>query len=61
MSIKILYDDNSSWEKDYIKELFSNITCEIIYINNFKNKLVNEDEIINNNILVFSSNIYTFQ
>ena len=59
--IKILYDNCASWEKDYVEELLSNLNCDIIFIHNLNNlKLENEDEIINNNILVFSSNVYTF-
>lgn len=55
--LKLIYDDNASWEKDYIKELFIHCNYDIISLNNLKI----EDELINNNILVFSSNVYTFQ
>jgi len=60
--IKLIYDNNCSWEKDYIAELFSNINYDIIHIlpENIINKFEKENEIINNNILVFSSNVYTF-
>jgi len=60
--ITIIYDNSAGWEKDYIGELFRKLDYNIIYMEKEKliNKLENEDEIINNNILVFSSNIYTF-
>jgi hypothetical protein len=55
--IKLIYDINAYWEIDYIKELCSKIDYDFIFVK--IDKLENE-EIINNNILVFSSNIYTF-
>lgn len=60
--ITLFYDDYCSWEKDYIQELFGNINCNIISIklDKLNNTLEKEDEIINNNILVFSSNIHAF-
>lgn len=60
--ITLFYDEYCSWEKDYIQELFGNINCDIIFIklDKLNDKLEKEDEIINNNILVFSSNIHTF-
>jgi hypothetical protein len=60
--IKLIYDNYATWEKDYIRELFSNVKYDIIYIDSkiLKNKLENEDKIINNNILVFSSNEYKY-
>jgi len=60
--ITIIYDTYAYWEKDYIKELFIKLQCETIYVvpEVLKNKLDDEEKLINNNILVFSSNIYTF-
>ena len=60
--IKLIYDNCASWEKDYIQELFSILNYDIIYVvpEILKNKLEGEDKIINNNILVFSSNVYRF-
>ena len=61
--IKLIYHNYASWEKDYIIELFNIINFDIIYLESeiLKNKLENENEIINNNILVFSSNIYSYE
>jgi len=60
--IKLIYDIRATWENDYIKELFCNIDYDIIYVipEILKNKLEQENEISNNNILVFSSNTYSF-
>ena len=60
--IKLIYDVCASWEKDYIMELFNKINYDIISVipEVLKDKLDEEDKIINNNILVFSSNVYTF-
>lgn len=61
-NIKLIYDSYSDWEKDYIQELFSNLNYDIIYVvpEQLQNNLEEEYDIINNNILVFSSNTYTF-
>jgi len=61
--LKIIYDTIAYWEKDYIQELFSNLTYEIIYVlpEQLTNKLDEEEDIINNNILVFSSNTYKYE
>jgi hypothetical protein len=60
--IKLIYDNCAGWEKDYIRELFSNLDYDIIYVSleMLTNKLEDENDIIDNNILVFSSNVYTF-
>jgi len=60
--ITIIYDNYAYWEKDYIKELFIKLQCETIYVVQevLQNKLDDEEKLINNNILVFSSNKYTF-
>lgn len=60
--IKLIYDIRSSWEKCYIPELFNKIDYDIIYVEPdiLKNKLNQEDEIIGNNILVFSLHNYSF-
>jgi hypothetical protein len=60
--IKLIYDNYCTWEKDYIIDLFNIINFDTIYVEPeiLKNKLENENEIINNNILVFSSTAYTF-
>lgn len=60
--LTLFYDSYCSWEKDYIQELFGNISYDMICIElrKLNNKLENIDEIINNNILVFSSNINSF-
>jgi hypothetical protein len=60
--ITMIYDNYASWEKDYIQELFSLLNYDIIYVEkqNLMNKLNEEDKIINNNILIFSSNHYTY-
>jgi len=62
-NIKLIYDNNATWEKDYILELFSNVNCDIIYIESGKlnYELEKEHNIINNNIFVFSSNSYTYK
>jgi len=61
--LKLIYDNAAEWEKDYIQELFVNLNYEIVYVEKeqLQNNLEKEDEIINNNILVFSSNVYTFE
>lgn len=55
--IKLIYDNISDWEKDFIQELFSIIDYDLFYVvpEKLKNKLENEHEIINNCILAFSS------
>ena len=60
--IQLIYDICASWEKDYIKELFNIIDLDIIYVTPeiLKTKIENEEQFINNNILVFSSNVYTY-
>ena len=60
--ITIIYDNYAYWEKDYIKELFIKLQCETIYVVQevLQNKLDDEEKLINNNILVFSSNIYKY-
>uniref|UniRef100_A0A6C0IKQ2 Exostosin GT47 domain-containing protein n=1 Tax=viral metagenome TaxID=1070528 RepID=A0A6C0IKQ2_9ZZZZ len=60
--IRLIYDNYASWEKDYIKILFNKIDYDIMYLEKeqIKIKLYDEDKIINNNILVFSSNHYGF-
>lgn len=60
--LKLFYDINAPWEKDYIPELFIKINYDIIYIDieKLKNKFELEQEIVNNNILVFSSNSHLF-
>jgi hypothetical protein len=63
--IKLIYDNNCTWEKDYIKELFSLIEYDLIYVdlNNLINKLYDEEQYINDKsfmILVFSSNVYRY-
>ena len=60
--LTLIYDQNSGWEKDYVRELFRKLDYNILYIEKEKliNKLENEDKIINNNVLVISSNVYTF-
>ena len=60
--LTLIYDNYASWEKDYIEFLFNNINYDIIYVEQekLKNKLEEEDKLIGNNILVFSSNIYKF-
>ena len=60
--IKLIYDICASWEFHFIKELFSNIDCDIEPTTPeiLKNGLPDENSIVNNNILVFSSNVYTF-
>jgi hypothetical protein len=61
-NLKLIYDKNCTWEISYIKELFSNVDFELIFVEQeiLNNKLENEDSIINNNILVFSLYRYTF-
>jgi len=64
--IKLIYDNNCTWEKDYIKELFSLIEYDLIYadLNNLINKLHDEEQYINDKsfmILVFSSNVYRYR
>jgi|LakMenEpi03Aug12_release.lakeMendotaPanAssembly.Ray.scaffolds.fasta_scaffold273441_1 hypothetical protein len=63
--IKLIYDNNCTWEKDYIKELFSLIEYDLIYVdlNNLINRLHDEEQYINDKtfmILVFSSNVYRY-
>jgi hypothetical protein len=62
LNVKLIYDINCTWEKDYIKELFSNINYDLIYVEQeiLKTKLENEESIVNNNILVFSMYRYSF-
>lgn len=63
--INLIYDNSCTWEKDYIKELFSLIEYDLIYVdlNNLINKLHYEEQYINDKsfmILVFSSNVYRY-
>ena len=53
--IKIVYDISSGWEVDYIQELFSIISYDIIFVPTsiLQTKIEGEDKIVNNNILVF--------
>ena len=62
LNIKLIYDKNNTWEKDFIQELFSNINFDLIFVEPeiLKNKLENEESIINNNILFFSLYKYSF-
>ena len=57
--IKLIYDNNCTWEKDYIMELFSLIEYDLIYVdrNNLINTMYDENQYI---ILVFSSNTYRY-
>jgi hypothetical protein len=55
--IQLIYDNSASWEKDYIGELFSNINYDIVYLDDLN--LINDN--MTNNILVFSSNTYSFK
>ena len=61
--LKLIYHNSCPWEKHYIRELFGNIQYDIINVDHqlFDNKLDKEDEIVNNNILVFSSNAYQYK
>lgn len=61
--LKLIYDNYAEWEKDYIHELLSNLTYDTIYVDrgNLTDRLPKENEIVNNNILLFSSNIYKFE
>ena len=58
--ITMIYDNNCSWEKDYIDVLFKNIVYNTIYVekDELLNNLKKDNDLI---ILVFSSYIYTFQ
>jgi hypothetical protein len=62
MSITLLYDVNAYWEKDYTTDLFNEIK-NIKYLTSAEihELCVNNNELINNNILVFSSNIYSYE
>ena len=60
--ITVIYDVTCSWENDYILELLSKLETDIIYVRPevLITGLSYEPEIIGNNILVFSSNAYTY-
>jgi hypothetical protein len=61
--VKLLYDERSSWEKDFTQYLFNFSKEDIIYVSPeiLKTKVPQEDDIIGNNILAFSSNVYSFE
>lgn len=63
--MKIIYDENSTWELDYIKNNILNIdklsidNLEVeLYNEKTLNLLINREEIVSDNIFVVSSNFY---
>jgi hypothetical protein len=61
--VKLIYDERSSWEKDFTQNLFELSKEDIIYVSpeTLITKVPQEDDIIGNNILAFSSNVYSFE
>lgn len=55
--IKLIYHERATWEKDYIKELFNVIDYDILTLESIS---YDDPTIINNCILIFTSNIYTY-